>query len=219
MTVHQADQLGIENFALLSAHVLVPPAMTALLTNPDDQVQGFLAAGHVCTVMGENAYEAIAIDHQVPIVVTGFEPVDILQGILSCVQQLETRQFACDNQYRRAVQAEGNAVAQRMLDQVFEPVELSWRGLGTIPQSGLGLKSAFSAWDAQQQFRERLATLAPQPESPICISGKILQGHCKPSDCSAFGKDCTPEMPLGAPMVSSEGACAAYYRYRQQLIA
>ncbi|MFM1842013.1 MAG: hydrogenase isoenzyme formation protein HypD [Cyanobacteriota bacterium] len=215
MTVYQAQQQQITNFSLLCAHVLVPPAMTALLSDPHTLVQGFLAAGHVCTVMGETAYQAIASQYQVPIVITGFEPVDIMQGILACVQQLESGQFSCDNQYRRAVPTEGNPTAQRIIHSVFEPVDRSWRGLGLIPASGLGLRQAFSPWDAQVRFKDQLAAMPQTQAAGICLSGEILQGHRKPSDCSAFGQGCTPEHPLGAPMVSSEGACAAYYRYRQ----
>jgi hydrogenase expression/formation protein HypD len=219
MTVYQAQQQNIGNFSLLCAHVLVPPAMTALLSDPNALVQGFLAAGHVCTVMGERAYQAIAEQYQVPIVITGFEPVDIMRGILACLQQLETGQFSCENQYRRAVQATGNPTAQRIIATVFEPVDRSWRGLGTIPASGLGLRDTFRAWDAQVKFKSPLATMPQTHTESVCLSGEILQGHRKPSDCPAFGQDCTPEQPLGAPMVSSEGACAAYYRYRQTQVA
>ena len=189
--------------------------MTTLLSDPQSLVQGFLAAGHVCTVMGEAAYQAIAEQYQVPIVITGFEPVDIMQGILACVRQLETGKFSCENQYRRAVQGGGNQTAQRIIDTVFEPVDRAWRGLGTIPASGLGLREGFKPWDAQVKFQTQLATMPQGRTENICLSGEILQGQRKPSDCPAFGQDCTPEHPLGAPMVSSEGACAAYYRYRQ----
>lgn len=215
MTVYQACQQNIPNFSLLCAHVLVPPAMAALLSDRQCLVQGFLAAGHVCTVMGETAYQAIAEQYQVPIVITGFEPVDILQGILACVQQLETGNFRCENRYRRSVQSEGNPHAQQIINTVFEPVDRPWRGLGNIPASGLGLRPTYQPWDAQVKFASQLTTMAPSQTSDMCISGEILQGHRKPSDCPAFGQDCTPEHPLGAPMVSSEGACAAYYRYRQ----
>lgn len=215
MTVYQAQQQQVPNFSLLCAHVLVPPAMTALLSDPNSLVQGFLAAGHVCTVMGEAAYQAIATQYHVPIVITGFEPVDIMQGILACVRQLESRQFQCENQYRRAVQGQGNQTAQHIINTVFEPVDRSWRGLGIIPASGLGLREQFQPWDAQVKFKDPLATMPPEKTEEICLSGEILQGQRKPSDCPAFGQDCTPEHPLGAPMVSSEGACAAYYRYRQ----
>jgi hydrogenase expression/formation protein HypD len=215
MTVYQAHQQQISNFSLLCAHVLVPPAMVALLSDPNSLVQGFLAAGHVCTVMGETAYQAIAEQYQVPIVITGFEPVDIMQGILACVRQLETGTFYCENQYRRAVQGSGNPTAQRIINTVFETVDRPWRGLGTIPASGLGLRAEFKPWDAQVKFQTPLATMPPPKGEDRCLSGEILQGQRQPSDCPAFGQDCTPEHPLGAPMVSSEGACAAYYRYRQ----
>ncbi|MFN9176222.1 MAG: hydrogenase formation protein HypD [Synechocystis sp.] len=219
MTVYQAKQQNINNFSLLCAHVLVPPAMAALLSDPNSLVQGFLAAGHVCTVMGEMAYQAIAEQYQVPIVITGFEPVDIMQGILACVQQLEAGEFRCENHYRRAVQAGGNRTAQQLINTVFEPVDRSWRGLGKIPRSGLGLRQTFQQWDAQVKFNAQLATRPQSQTEDICLSGEILQGQRKPSDCPAFGQDCTPEHPLGAPMVSSEGACAAYYRYRQTQVA
>ncbi len=219
MTVYQAQQQKITNFSLLCAHVLVPPAMAALLSDPNSLVQGFLAAGHVCTIMGETAYQAIAAQYQVPIVITGFEPVDIMQGILACVQQLEAGKFCCENQYRRAVQAAGNLPAQQLINTVFEPVDRSWRGLGLIPASGLGLRQTFQQWDAQVKFKTQLVTMPQSQTAEICLSGEILQGQRKPSDCPAFGQDCTPEHPLGAPMVSSEGACAAYYRYRQTQVA
>lgn len=216
MTLYQAKSQNIENFSLLCAHVLVPPAMGALLSDPNSLIQGFLAAGHVCTVTGETAYQAIAERYQVPIVITGFEPVDIMQGILACVRQLETGQFTCENQYRRSVQPQGNPHAQKLMAKIFQPVDRPWRGLGMIPLSGLGLQPEFAPWDAEIKFGDLLKTLAPTVVETVCISGEILQGQRKPSDCPAFGKTCTPEQPLGAPMVSSEGACAAYYRYRQR---
>jgi hydrogenase expression/formation protein HypD len=213
MAVYQAQQLGLKNFSLLVAHVLVPPAMSALLANPECQVQGFLAAGHVCTVMGYREYEAIAADYHVPIVVTGFEPVDLLQGIYLCLQQLETGQARVENQYSRSVQPEGNAIAQQLIQEIFEVVPQQWRGLGTIPQSGLGLRPAYARFDALQ--KGLMPFLTPRTNTASeCISGQILQGIQQPHDCPAFGTRCTPEHPLGAPMVSSEGACAAYYRYR-----
>ncbi len=216
MALYQAKNENIHNFSLLCAHVLVPPAMEALLSDPNSLVQGFLAAGHVCTVTGETAYQAIAERYQVPIVITGFEPVDIMQGILACVQQLEKGQFTGENQYRRSVQSQGNAHAQKLMARVFQPVDRQWRGLGLIPASGLGLRSEFSPWNAEVKFAHLLKTMAPIATETVCISGEILRGQRKPSHCPAFGKTCTPEQPLGAPMVSSEGACAAYYRYRQQ---
>jgi len=215
MAVYQAQQQGLTNFSLLAAHVLVPPAMEAILSAPDCRVQGFLAAGHVCTVMGYADYEPLAARYRVPIVVAGFEPVDILQGILRCVQQLEAGRAECENQYARSVQRAGNPMAQRLMQQVFEVVPRYWRGLGTIPASGLGLRPEFAAWDAQQRFAEAIAALPSPTAASECISGAILRGQSKPPDCPAFGQRCTPEHPLGAPMVSSEGACAAYFRYRQ----
>ncbi len=211
MAVYQARQLGVENFLLLVSHVLVPPAMEAILSSPDTQVQGFLAAGHVCTVMGYDEYPPIAKKYQIPIVVTGFEPLDILQGLLMCLRQLEEGRAEVENQYARSVRAQGNQSARKMLREVFEMVPRHWRGIGEIPQSGLGLAPAFADFDAEGRFG--LADYSDH-DSSECISGLILQGRTKPAACPAFGKRCTPEHPLGAPMVSSEGACAAYYRHR-----
>ena len=213
MTVYQAAQQGIHNFSLLVSHVLVPPAMAAILAAPECRVQGFLAAGHVCTVMGYQEYGAIATRYQVPIVVTGFEPLDVLQGIYLCVQQLEAGRCEVENQYARSVRYQGNAAAQQLITQVFEVIPQQWRGIGSIPQSGLGLRAEYAAFDARRQFPQAIAQ--PTPEPTECMSGLILQGIFKPQDCPSFGTRCTPERPLGAPMVSSEGACAAYYRYRQ----
>ena len=212
MAVYQASQLGINNFYLLVAHVLVPPAMELILSAADRRVQGFLAAGHVCTVTGYQSYKAIARKYGVPIVVTGFEPVDILQGIYMCVAQLEAGKTEVENQYARSVSFEGNKIAQDLIAEVFTTAPCQWRGIGTIDRSGLQLRPKYAQFDALSQL--------PLPnqstsESPDCISGLILQGIKKPQECQAFGKQCTPEHPLGAPMVSSEGACAAYYRYRQ----
>jgi hydrogenase expression/formation protein HypD len=215
MAVYQAQQLGLKNFSLLVAHVLVPPAMDALLSDPHSQVQGFLAAGHVCTVMGYQAYDEIAARHRVPIVVTGFEPIDLLQGIYFCLQQLESGQAKVENQYSRSVQKQGNAIAQQMMQEVFEVIPQQWRGLGTISQSGLGLRSTYAGFDALKKGLLPLS-VPRTPSISDCISGQILQGIQKPHDCPAFATRCTPEHPLGAPMVSSEGACAAYYRYRQR---
>ena len=220
MTVYQAAQQNIPNFSLLVSHVLVPPAMEAILSAPNCQVQGFLLAGHVCTVMGYTEYEPIAQKYHVPLVVTGFEPVDILQGLYFCLKQLETGQATVENQYQRSVQKQGNQTAQHLMNQVFEPVAREWRGIGEIPASGLELRSQYQMYDAQVRFTDKLQQLVPDysqsDAQKICISGSILQGLKKPHDCPAFGKDCTPEHPLGAPMVSSEGACAAYYRYRDR---
>jgi hydrogenase expression/formation protein HypD len=211
MLVYQAHRQGIKNISLLTAHVLVPPAMEAILTSPDNRVQGFLAAGHVCTVMGYTEYEAIAQTYRVPIVVTGFEPLDILQGIYLCVQQLEAGQFTVENQYARSVRSQGNEAAQSLMREVFAIGPRQWRGMGEIPQSGLELRHTYAEFDAIKRFQVAPSTTTVPTE---CISGSILQGWKKPHECEAFGTRCTPEHPLGAPMVSSEGACAAYYRYR-----
>jgi hydrogenase expression/formation protein HypD len=212
MAAHQARSEGRHNFSLLVSHVLVPPAMEALLSAPDNRVQGFLAAGHVCTVMGYDEYPPIAARHRVPIVVTGFEPLDILQGVLMCTRQLEQGRAEVENQYRRAVQRQGNRAAQAMVNEVFEIVPRRWRGIGDIPQSGLGLRAAYADHDAERRFGPIDVTPAAEGE---CISGRVLRGVSRPADCPAFGGRCTPEHPLGAPMVSTEGACAAYFRYRR----
>ncbi len=212
MSVYFAKQNGVTNYSVLVSHVLVPPAMEAILGSPDNRVQGFLAAGHVCTVMGYSEYYPIAAKYRVPIVVTGFEPLDLLQGIYMCVKQLEEGRFAVENQYARAVRREGNAPAQQLVAKVFCVVDRKWRGVGGIPQSGLGLAPEYAVFDAETRFG--LSQYTAQ-EDADCISGLIMQGAKKPEECSAYGKRCTPEHPLGAPMVSSEGACAAYYRYRR----
>jgi hydrogenase expression/formation protein HypD len=212
LAVCQARQQGLTNFSLLVSHVLVPPAMEAILASPQNRVQGFLAAGHVCSVMGCAEYEPIARKYRVPIVVTGFEPLDILQGLRQCLTQLEAGRAEVENQYRRAVRAEGNRPAQALLREVFQVVPRKWRGVGEIPRSGLGLAPAYAAFDAELRFGVATHT-AEEPSE--CLSGLILQGVRKPHDCPAFGTRCTPEHPLGATMVSSEGACAAYYRYRR----
>ena len=212
MAVAQAKREALRNFSMLVSHVLVPPAMEAILSSPQNRVQGFLAAGHVCAVMGYREYEPIAAKYRVPIVVTGFEPVDVLQGIAMCVAQLESGRAEVENQYARSVRREGNAAAQRLMTEVFRVVPRKWRGVGEIPQSGLGLRDAYADFDAEQRFG--LAAAATQVDSE-CLSGLVLQGVLKPHQCPAFATRCTPERPLGAPMVSSEGACAAYYRYRR----
>ncbi|MEO1068027.1 MAG: hydrogenase formation protein HypD [Cyanobacteria bacterium J06638_6] len=263
MAVHQAAQQPIDNFSVLVAHVLVPPAMEAILATPDCPVQGFLAAGHVCTVTGYEAYPAIAARYRIPIVVTGFEPVDILQGVYLCLGQLEAGRAEVENQYARSVTAPGNRPAQQLMAEIFQVVPRVWRGLGSLPHSGLGLREPYRYLDAQVRFRDHLTTqprcgtMPPKPplfteelfdgrdqptpspsregtasllantraeatqvetETPktedSCISGLVLQGLKKPHQCPAFGTRCRPEHPLGAPMVSTEGACAAYYRYR-----
>lgn len=214
MAVYQAKKQGIKNFSILVSHVLVPPAMEAILSSPDCRVQGFLAAGHVCTVMGYEEYYPIAEKYKVPIVVTGFEPLDILQGVYMCIKQLEESRYEVENQYSRTVQEKGNEPAQNLIKQVFKVVHRKWRGVGEIPQSGLGLNDEFIEYDAERKFSVEDITAE---ESPECIAGLVLQGLKKPHDCIAFGTKCTPEKPLGAPMVSSEGACAAYYRYRKHI--
>lgn len=213
MAVYQAAQKHLTNFAILVSHVLVPPAMEAILSSPECRVQGFLAAGHVCAVMGYEEYVPIAAKYRVPIVVTGFEPLDILQGVLMCVQQLESGRAEVENQYSRAVRREGNGPARQLMREVFQIVPRKWRGVGAIPRSGLGFRKDFVAFDAEQKF----GLTGQRVEEPAeCLSGIVLQGLKKPHECPAFGSRCTPEHPLGATMVSSEGACAAYYRYRRQ---
>ena len=212
MSVLQASRLGLPNFSVLVSQVCVPPAMHAILGSPHNRVQGFLAAGHVCAVMGYWEYPPLAQQYQVPIVVTGFEPVDILQGILQTVRQLESGQATAENAYARAVTLAGNQPAQAVIRQVFQTCNRQWRGIGLIPQSGWCLRPEFAAFDAEQRFD--VSAIQPN-ESPICIAGLILQGLKKPHECPAFGRECTPTTPLGATMVSGEGACAAYYRYRR----
>jgi hydrogenase expression/formation protein HypD len=213
MAVYRAAQKNLENFSLLVSHVLVPPAIEAILRSSDCRVQGFLAAGHVCTIMGYEEYVPLAAKYRVPIVVTGFEPLDILQGILMCLEQLEGGRAEVENQYRRAVRQEGNRPAQQLIRQIFQPIARKWRGIGEIPRSGLGLSTAYERFDAEQRFGVA-GTRVEEPSE--CQSGLVLQGKIKPPECPAFGKMCNPEHPLGAPMVSSEGACAAYYRYRRE---
>ena len=210
MAAWQADHDGVDNFSLLVSHVLVPPAMEALLSSKSCVVQGFLAAGHVCTIMGYDEYFPIADRYRVPIVVTGFEPLDILEGILMTVSQLEENRHEVENQYSRAVRREGNRPAQDRIAEVFEVTPREWRGLGEIAASGFQLRGRFQKYDANRRFP---FSGEPAHESPDCISGLILQGIKKPHECPAFAVKCTPENPLGAPMVSSEGACAAYYHY------
>jgi hydrogenase expression/formation protein HypD len=211
MSVLQAHSLGLENFSILVSHVRVPPAMHAILSSPQNRVQGFLAAGHVCAVMGYWEYPPIAQQYQVPIAVTGFEPLDILHGIHSVVRMLEQGRVEVENAYSRTVTFAGNRPAQDVIRQVFEDCDRSWRGIGMIPDSGWRLRPAYSKYDAEKRFA--VAHIKPE-ESPLCIAGQVLQGMKKPNECPAFGVRCTPENPLGATMVSSEGACAAYYRYR-----
>jgi hydrogenase expression/formation protein HypD len=213
MSVIQAKALGVKNFSVLVSQVTVPPAMHAILGSPDNRVQGFLAAGHVCAIMGYWEYPAVAEKYKIPIVVTGFEPIDLLKGILMTVKQLEQGTHNVENAYERVVSFEGNLPAQAILKKVFEPCDRNWRGIGMIPMSGWKLRPEFAEFDAEQLFE--VGDIHTQ-ESPLCVSGQILQGRLKPPQCPAFGKQCTPEFPLGATMVSSEGACAAYYRYARE---
>lgn len=210
MSVLQAHALGLDNYSVLVSHVRVPPAINTILSSPENRVQGFLAAGHVCAVMGYWEYPPLAKKFGVPIVVTGFEPLDIVQGILMTVQLLEEDRFEVENAYRRVVTYEGNKPAQKVINQVFTECDRKWRGIGTIPSSGWRLRPEFSDFDAEKRYP--IGDIQPD-ESPICIAGQILQGLRKPHECPVFGTECTPENPLGATMVSSEGACTAYYRY------
>jgi len=210
MAVVQAHREHLNNFSLLSAHVLVPPAIEAILSSPANRIQAFLAAGHVCTVMGYEEYLPLSRRFATPIVVTGFEPVDILQGILAAIRQLESGRTEVENQYARAVRREGNIPARKVIEQVFEVTDRMWRGIGTIPKSGYRLRDAYHHYNAEARFD---VTAVTTREPSVCIAGKVLQGLSKPHECTAFGRECTPEHPLGAPMVSSEGACSAYFRY------
>ena len=212
MSVRQAQALGLKNFSILVSHVRVPPAMHAILSAPHNRVQGFLLAGHVCTVMGYWEYPPLAAQYGVPMAVTGFEPLDLAQGILQTARMLEAGRVEVENAYARLVSFEGNRPAQQIIGQVFEPCDRKWRGIGLIPNSGWRLRPEFEAFNAENRFD--VAQIQPE-ESPLCIAGLVLQGLKKPHECAAFGQQCTPETPLGATMVSSEGACAAYYRYKR----
>jgi hydrogenase expression/formation protein HypD len=212
MAVWRARELGLRNFSILASHVTVPPALVAILESPGNRVEGFLAAGHVSTVMGWTEYEPLADRYRVPIVVTGFEPLDLLEGIWMAVSQFEEGRHEVENQYVRSVQREGNQAAQEHVSRVFQRVDRSWRGIGMIRQSGLGLREEFAEFDAEKRFG--LQTVQAS-EASECRAGEVLQGRIRPVDCPAFGSECTPDHPLGAPMVSSEGACAAYYSYRR----
>jgi hydrogenase expression/formation protein HypD len=210
MAVAQAHRLSLENFSILCSHVLVPPAIVALMDAPDNVVEGFLAAGHVCTVMGTAEYEPLAERYRIPIVVTGFEPLDLLEGIYLTVLALEQARHGVEIQYRRSVSPKGNPAARAVMYEVFELCDRPWRGLGLIPNSGLRLTPRFADFDAAVRFG---VTDLVSPESDRCRAGEVLRGVLRPNQCAAFGRDCTPDSPLGAPMVSSEGACAAYFRY------
>lgn len=212
MAAWQARREGLPNFSLLVSHVLVPPAIRALMVSEKNRVQGFIAPGHVCTIMGCSEYESLVRDFRIPIVVGGFEPVDLLEATLMLVKQLEAGEARLENQYVRSVSYQGNLPAQQIVAEVFEIADQKWRGIGSIPQSGLRLREEYSAYDANRVFE--LTTLTVD-EPAECISAEVLQGLKRPTDCPAFGMRCTPENPLGAPMVSTEGACAAYYHYRR----
>jgi hydrogenase expression/formation protein HypD len=216
MSVHLAKRRGLRNFSVLVSHVLVPPAIEAIMSSPDNQVQAFLLAGHVCSVMGYWEYPPIAERFRIPLVVTGFEPLDLLDGIRRAILQLESGRYEVENAYSRVVTFEGNRAAQKLLAEVFEVTDRAWRGIGTIPKSGWRLNSAYREFDAEQRFH---ITGIHTEESPLCHSGDVLRGAMKPAECPAFGKECTPRRPLGATMVSSEGACAAYYNYGRFLSA
>jgi hydrogenase expression/formation protein HypD len=213
MAIHQAAREELKNFSVLASHVLVPPVMRALLASSENRVQGYLAAGHVCSIMGWEEYKPIAREFQVPIVVTGFELIDILAGILAVVKQLEEGRHDVENQYVRVVEQQGNIPAQKMIQSIFEVTSRKWRGIGEIPSSGLKICDSYNYFDAEKRFR--VDTTKTQ-ESLLCVSGEILQGLKKPTSCPAFAKECCPEHPLGATMVSSEGACAAYYKYNSR---
>ncbi len=212
MAVWQAKREGLANFSMLVSHVLVPPAVRLLLGFPDNRVQGFIAPGHVCAVMGYTEYEELARDFRVPFVVGGFEPLDLLEAILMLVRQLEQGRAEVENQYVRSVTREGNTAARNRMFEVFEIGDRKWRGIGPIPASGYRLRAEYAAFDAERRFHVQ-ATRVEEPSE--CIAARVLQGLAKPIDCPAFGTRCTPQTPLGAPMVSSEGACAAYYRFRR----
>ncbi|RMG65906.1 MAG: hydrogenase formation protein HypD [Calditrichaeota bacterium] len=212
MAVWMAHQEGVKNFSVLVSHVLVPPAIQALMEDPETEIKGFIAPGHVCTVMGYQEYETLAQSYRIPFVVAGFEPLDLLQGLAMLVDLLEEGRVEVQNQYTRSVCREGNPHARAIVEEVFEVADMTWRGIGPIPKSGLCLRERYRTFDAE--FRFEVATISRE-ESSVCIAGEILQGKKKPVDCPAFGRECSPEHPLGAPMVSSEGACAAYYAFRR----
>ncbi len=214
MSVVHAHQLGVKNYSILTSHVLVPPAIEAVMNDPEARIQGFLAAGHVCTIMGMDEYYPLAEKYKIPIVVTGFEPVDLLQGILMTVRQLENGEHRVENQYSRVVRPEGNPAARKIVEQVFSVADREWRGIGMIPNSGWEVQEDLSAYDANRKFNVQIEKV---PESTECIAGQVLKGIKKPYECPQFGKGCTPSMPLGAPMVSSEGACAAYYHFSKAM--
>ncbi len=210
LSVVQAAKEGVKNYSILTSHVLVPPAMEAIMSDPGCQVDAFLAAGHVCAIMGTREYVPLVEQYKIPMVVTGFEPVDLLEGILMTVRQLEKGEYRLENQYARVVEAEGNRNAMDTITKVFEVTDREWRGIGNISRSGYGVRAEFSDYDAGKKF---IFSNRPSTEDPTCLSGDIMKGKIKPHQCPNFGKNCTPVKPLGAPMVSSEGACAAYYHF------
>ena len=214
LSVIHAQRAGVSNYSILASHVLVPPAIEAVMNDEDSHIQGFLAAGHVCAIMGINEYYPLVERYRIPIVVTGFEPVDLVQGILMTVRQLEKGEYRLENQYSRIVRPEGNLEAQKIIQQIFTIGDREWRGIGVIPMSGYEVREEFVAYDANIKFDVNIPKV---PESAECIAGLVLKGIKKPHECPQFGKGCTPQMPLGAPMVSSEGACAAYYHFSQAL--
>ncbi|WP_421798132.1 hydrogenase formation protein HypD [Haliscomenobacter sp.] len=214
LSVIHAQRAGVPNYSILASHVLVPPAIEAVMNDPDSSIQGFLAAGHVCTIMGIDEYYPLVDRYEIPIVVTGFEPVDLAQGILMTVRQLEKGEHQLENQYSRVVRPEGNPEAQKVIQQVFTIADREWRGIGVIPMSGYEVRPEYVAYDANIKFNVNIEKVA---ESDECIAGLVLKGIKKPQECPQFGRGCTPQMPLGAPMVSSEGACAAYYHFSQAM--
>jgi hydrogenase expression/formation protein HypD len=214
LSVMHAEKLGLSNYSILNSHVLVPPAITALMEDPEAEIDAFLAAGHVCSIMGYWQYPELAEKYKIPIVVTGFEPLDMLNGILAAVKQLETGKYEVENQYTRIVKEEGNKEAQKIINAVYEDGDQMWRGIGTIPNSGWHIKKEYQAYDANLKFKIKIKEV---PENEICIAGDIMKGLKKPNVCPAFGTQCTPQNPLGAPMVSSEGACAAYYNFNSMI--
>lgn len=214
LSVIHAQRAGISNYSILTSHVLVPPAIAAVMNDEDSHIQGFLAAGHVCTIMGIDEYYPLVENYKIPVVVTGFEPVDLVQGILMVVRQLEKGEHKLENQYSRVVRPEGNPEARKVIARVFETDDREWRGIGNIPMSGYELRAEFSDYDANKKFNVHIEKV---PESAECIAGLVLKGIKKPYECPQFGKKCKPQSPLGAPMVSSEGACAAYYHFSQAM--
>jgi hydrogenase expression/formation protein HypD len=214
LSVLHAQRAGVQNYSILTSHVLVPPAMEAVIEDEASHIQGFLAAGHVCAIMGVDEYIPLAERYQIPIVVTGFEPVDLVQGILMVVRQLENGTHTLENQYSRIVRPEGNPEARKIIEQVFEVSDREWRGIGNIPMSGYEVRPSLSAYDANKKFGVNIEKVSENAE---CIAGLVLKGIKKPHECPQFGKKCKPQSPLGAPMVSSEGACAAYYHFSQAM--